>query len=470
MAANGDIGTSPILSAGAGEINFLGSLDDSVSRYPWPGTDPTLEFLNSSLLYHALFGSPVAFRIGYLLHNDAYRVALTYPETSPLSQLVEFGFAKMMMTGTTVTDHIDSRVQKKTNSYLELVELPEWRDRTLPEALKAVDKLTARQQPLSWPENVHAGFPILMQKLAATGDAAFAKAYQAYLMTDRTRSSWEGVVSREFGAGSETASRLMQIANAAHHYNFVALWRAESPRRIRCETRQLAPLSDLTRPASPAGSPRVLSVSAVERLTKTLSPHIWIPKAVFAESGHWADLAHMAGEQHDTRRVETVHQAKIEFLEKVSAALAITNRTTERDAVEACKAYSDALLTYFNASRSERRNMRLRPFIRNPLSSLRKDIGEYGRDLIGGGAGAAAGMTVATAAAAPVAAGFVIGFLLGSVTVNFLSRAFSDEYANLESKRGLNDLDVVQTDTGQMDVLEVPLSAARAHAQAAGQD
>ena len=42
---------------------YVGSLDDSVSRYPWIGHTPDLNYFNFLLLENALFGKPICARM-----------------------------------------------------------------------------------------------------------------------------------------------------------------------------------------------------------------------------------------------------------------------------------------------------------------------------------------------------------------------------------------------------------------------
>jgi hypothetical protein len=95
-------------SKGTGRRIYIGTLDDSVSRYPWKGHEPDLAFLNKLLIDSALFGPPFCARVGNILYHDVYFEALRKPESSPLRAFLKSGFFQMQMRKDTINDTIQS--------------------------------------------------------------------------------------------------------------------------------------------------------------------------------------------------------------------------------------------------------------------------------------------------------------------------------------------------------------------------
>lgn len=78
---------------------FVGTFDDSVSRYPWADMRADVSYLNRVLIFHALLGTRLCSRIGSILYHEPYRIALMDETVSPLRELTRAGFMQLQMIG-----------------------------------------------------------------------------------------------------------------------------------------------------------------------------------------------------------------------------------------------------------------------------------------------------------------------------------------------------------------------------------
>ena len=109
---------------------FLGSLDDSVSRYPW-SQEHDLESLNHLLITNAIIGPSLCCRIGNILYHET-----NYDRTddqnsiinalninrSPLVHLARSGFFQIQTKVEGINDSISRRLELGTNSTIRFCE------------------------------------------------------------------------------------------------------------------------------------------------------------------------------------------------------------------------------------------------------------------------------------------------------------------------------------------------------------
>lgn len=211
-----------------GDRVYLGSLDDSVSRYPWNGFRPSLAYLNKRLVDSVLFGAPISVRMGNLLFQDDYLHALLHPETSPLVELAKVGFVQFQMRSDSINESIATRVQSGTESALLMKNKHFWYHGSPSyEALAAVDEaLIPGLGKLRYSTSFNDYFRAIMRESAGTATPAFQQVYDIWHKrpdegaNGRTRNNFEADAIRIFSGKAERVREAMWVANASNHYAY----------------------------------------------------------------------------------------------------------------------------------------------------------------------------------------------------------------------------------------------------------
>src|SRR5688500_14780641 len=78
-------------------LTYYGLLDDFALRHNYNGVArSSVDELNGDLIMAVLFGDPLLINDGYILNHSAAQEAITYPNRSPLRNLVENGYVKIL--------------------------------------------------------------------------------------------------------------------------------------------------------------------------------------------------------------------------------------------------------------------------------------------------------------------------------------------------------------------------------------
>jgi len=284
---------------------FWGLTDDRVVRYPWAGDSPGGQYLNAHLTYAALFGRPLLFLEGYLLHDEFARRAL-FDEESILRQLMACGFITILSrNGGNISD-MPAAYASQVPIYKSLTQHPQWEPDWHP-SLKALEgSSTFRWTP--FPEvNYSSGFLKLAKRLVGRSvselrlpsvpqlgfdrflDSVFLHASRR--PKDGPRSIWE----EQGSLFSRSAQReLMGLANELYHMNFGACLTHALGRPIQVATRQSTIFEHLVdeREVMPGSDPSDRDVTAQKIATLALPvprvrlPRNWIPDGVWVRRIH----------------------------------------------------------------------------------------------------------------------------------------------------------------------------------------
>lgn len=80
----------------ADTLTYVGTLDDQVLQYPWPGIPIQENFLIDTIIDHVLFGMPMLINDGYLVNHPLARADLLKGKESLILTLVQKGFIKVL--------------------------------------------------------------------------------------------------------------------------------------------------------------------------------------------------------------------------------------------------------------------------------------------------------------------------------------------------------------------------------------
>ncbi|MDX2142884.1 MAG: hypothetical protein SFV19_05990 [Rhodospirillaceae bacterium] len=149
---------------------YLGTIDDVVLRFPWPGTNVKRKnFLINTILDHAFFGNALLINDGYLINHPEARRDLLKGENSIILALIREGFIRILTRMSDIEQYHDMPVQmaKKIKSYELLVaDKSKWRPlrRTL---VKLGSELAKNKHYYGWPPvDMGDGFRILLERVA----------------------------------------------------------------------------------------------------------------------------------------------------------------------------------------------------------------------------------------------------------------------------------------------------------------
>lgn len=345
----------------SGDRMFLGSLDDSVSRFPWPDLESSLDYLNMRLVHSVLFGSPVCARVGNLLYQDAYLPALLQPETSHLVELAKVGFFQIQTKASAINESIAARVEAGTTSAVEFAQRHGWAPGSqLYQRLETLDaqlgETGGRQQ---YNGEFNAYFRQLMDESATTAGEAFAKVYARWAQrpnepAHRTRNHFEQDARAVFGDDEAPLNEAMAAANAANHYAY-AMALAEShggsARMPMVETTQLPAHGDLCadqHAVHPEIAEAVLEQQKRKDPINAVLNQINIPQAAYHPSmaPRLAKLAVLNGEglkSAERTRWQDFTRAKVELVAEINRYLNDPSRRDLARLTEAAHVYQSAL-------------------------------------------------------------------------------------------------------------------------------
>lgn len=232
---------------------YLGSIDDSVARYPnlkqlgyklgqknAIKSDALLKQFDQDLHFSIFFGSDILINDGYLLNHPAAQLALLKPNKSSLYPLLASGNATILKRKQdTLASVAEMMNEQENSSFQELVgDTKSWRD--FQQALRTLEgnkSLKTRDWP---PYNLGQGLVSLLEEFI--DDEQNFYGFDCITQEDKkrlwnevkqsgyphlgTRGKWENSVKKHFGGipgeDEDLAKTLafMNIANTLYHINF----------------------------------------------------------------------------------------------------------------------------------------------------------------------------------------------------------------------------------------------------------
>lgn len=225
---------------------YLGTIDDVVLRFPWPGISIDENFLIETILDHVLFGAPILINDGYLVNHPLARADLMKGKKSLILALVRKGFIKVL----TRVDDLSSLASMPEKMAADIITFQE---RISAEDWKAFrynladlgEELRPSFNTLFWPAvDMGDGFRLLIENtidsIAAKGIESLGLRTQSVdqvreVLTDvanrlaqdtsGARNYFEKIATKHAtalptGADRLFLSDLMGFANEVYHFNF----------------------------------------------------------------------------------------------------------------------------------------------------------------------------------------------------------------------------------------------------------
>jgi len=327
-------------------LNFLGTIDDMVVRYPWK-FKLTRSKLDAALVTQLIDGRPIVLNDGYLVNHPLARAALL-DRKSLLWELMRIGYVRVLARGGRqyTLDEMPVRMAPTIKSFQDLVDDKvdgvKWS--ALKAALAKTDQHLRKQgHLLEWPPyDAGSGFRVLAERLRDRHSTAhslgighsvgtpvfkdFLAEFIARMESDTrgARDFWEGL-ARKFSMfiGNESKRKefvhaLMRLGNEMYHYNMGIMLAAHHDVRVSVETQTSAAFDDLLVSQNvyldelnrypKLNVPQVITTVHPTVLASILDPDREVFKARrewMEQRGHWED-AHGALYENDASQVSDV--------------------------------------------------------------------------------------------------------------------------------------------------------------------
>lgn len=330
---------------------FLGSVDDAVTRYPWTETTIDLAAFNRCLIFHALLGPKVCFRLGSIIYNERFLPALLQERSSPLIPLAKEGFVQIQCRAPGINASIASRLEIGTNSAVDFVKRKGWGPGTeLFQNFATIEQELMRGQGMiTYNPSFVSVFHHICDNLVPQEDTPFAEVYAQWRADfgpiERSRSNFETTaerVERDYGRRAQA----MGVINSVNHYAYgIALRDADPGAAI--ETREIAGLQIATSTIF-GQEERHVSADAVEDLigngaADIIVENFLIPERLLTDPELWNRFAPLTNPDNNATSREIV-ELKHLFLGALARAVSDnTNEERRRALRNTCRAYSAAL-------------------------------------------------------------------------------------------------------------------------------
>lgn len=285
---------------------FLGSMDDSVARYPFERRSFDLAAINRLLIYMALIGLPLCVRGGNLIYTDQLFQCLLEPDRSPIYALSRAGFLQIQMKGDGFNHSIEQRLEIRTNSTFEFRENHGWEaspKNTVFSRLAALDTdLSKGKGWIKYSPDFAEIFKRLCDNLDVPKGIPFETVFSRWRQTlprlKQSRSEFEELGKTMLATGElkhygELAHAMHRI-NAINHYAY-ALGMEREHGAGAMETLELPVFQDLT--LSPFGQEErmkdieLLKELRADSVLSILEDHLQIPDDIFEDPALWTRLA-----------------------------------------------------------------------------------------------------------------------------------------------------------------------------------
>lgn len=254
-------------------VNYYGSIDDVVHRYPWK-FKLTSQRLFHSMAAQVIDGRPLLLNDGYLVNHPVARSAVLQKDNL-LWALLEKGFVKLYVRGGE-NYNLQEMPERMSHveSFRDLVgdRVPGVSWRELRRKLASVDKRMRDHGALvSWPNyDTGSGFKVLVDRINAKESSArslglgflvrnetlreFLKRFRDRLESDPRgpRDQWEKLAKqisedRRYNVENPTqfVAKFMRLANEMYHYNQGVMLAATLNEPVSVETQTSAAFDDL---------------------------------------------------------------------------------------------------------------------------------------------------------------------------------------------------------------------------------
>ncbi len=341
---------------GFGQRAFVGSLDDSVSRYPWNGHVPSRDFLNELIIQNALFGTPLCCRIGNILYHDPYFKALMSSDHSPLQAFLRSGFFQVQMLDETINTTIEQRRKRKTNSTLKFIRDKQWTEGS--EIFKKLDEIDLLLEPGRGKIKYNSAFPQVFRnlmehvsekdKISDEDINYILESWYKLGAADQTRSNFENLALK-LKSEQKIRSELnaMRMANAVNHFAYgVVMAKLSSDADV---FEQSISWPDLITECTKSHSvSHEVALAADNRFQKdaigsTIKTHIRIPNELFYNTILWNRLSDAVNPSNNQKNAEIFRNRKIALLTELQYYLIAPEEFNLNKMIQIMKEFSMAL-------------------------------------------------------------------------------------------------------------------------------
>lgn len=413
-----------------GDRVYLGSLDDSVSRYPWEGLAPSIGHLNRTLIDAALFGAPLCVRIGNLLYQPEYLPALLDSSTSPLIELARVGFIQIQTIQNGINNSIAARLSEGTLSAQKFAAAQNWKAGSpIYEKLGALDAMLLGGPGLAqYDADFRRTFRRMMRESVSTGIDEFVKVADVWLQRSgeggkyQTRDNFERDAVRIFGDDAAAIRRAMWVANAANHYAYAVHQYGPSAKPM-VETSQFDRHAEICAIRDPVPAEQAAEILGKQDPVNTALEIIQMPEEVYLPA-FWPRLANLmrfdddasgAADSADRLLRSNFLQAKQQLASKIDFFLNNPDKINNKEIFEVAKAYSERLHEALGTNRKGQLRLRLRLALqRVRISGASAAMSSAASTAMG----AAFDMIATGVPGLGAAAGFTIGFMLEVLGLN----------------------------------------------------
>lgn len=351
---------------------FLGSLDDSVARYPWNDILVDVDSLNRMLIYYAVFGPTLCTRIGGLIYNSKLIKILTGEQPSPLMSFAQSGFFQIQTRRSTINQSIEDRRQIRTNSTLDFISKYGWQPGTdLYRRFDEIDSLLQEGKGrLTYDADFVPEFKAICRKIIPEPSSPFGSVFNLWSHRfdeiHQSRSNFE-ITAQEILTSYADKSSAMHIINSINHYAYgIALRKATGSASI--ETKEITALQRLTRTHF-GEEERTIDIEQMKELRANRTFHILgknlkVPERLFSDPQLWKKLAAMldpeGGPESSLFRMKK-SQLHIAIREVIGSP---NQQRADRELGEAARDYSNFLNDRFGTKSLSQTALRMRVFVR----------------------------------------------------------------------------------------------------------
>jgi hypothetical protein len=426
------------LSAQRGELHhtgdrvYLGSLDDSVSRYPWENLVPSIGHLNRTLIDAALFGAPLCVRVGNLLYQPEYLPALLDSSASPLIDLARVGFIQIQTIRSGINNSIEARIKEGTRSAQEFVAKHDWRPGSvIHDKLCSLDSMLLGSPGVAqYNTDFRRTFRKIMKESVSSGIDEFSRVIEVWLNRPekgygyQSRDNFENDAISILGHDAAAVRKAMWVANAANHYAYALhLYNASAGTRPMVETSQFDRHAEVCAIRDKVSAEQAKEILGKQDPVNRALEIIQIPEEVYHPQC-WHKLAQLVRPDDDVSgstdnrdrllRRNFLH-AKHELASKIDFFLDNPEKFQEKEIFEASKEYSERLREALGTNGESRLRLHLHLALQQARIS-----GTSAAMSSGVSTALGLGLDIMTAGfpGLGTAAGFTIGFMLEVLGLN----------------------------------------------------
>jgi hypothetical protein len=333
---------------------FLGTLDDSVTRYPWDGAASDIGSLTATLIYHALLGPRLCCRLGNLLYHGTY-LRGCLDDLTPLIPLSRSGFFQVHTREDGINKTIESRLEERTNTTIEFERRHQWKKgSTIYRRLDQFQGDLGVRGHRRYHADFQKVFRALVEKAAPSASEQFKAVHARWMArpeSERTRSNFEIECEKTYPKQHldyDNRRAAMSPVNSANHYGYgiaMAKLYGETHEAPFIDTMELGALNGFTRSVL-GDDDRMLSYERTAELAKSrafdiVQRHLIVPLGLFRSSEMWTKFAQLLDIAAPDQASRDCRILKLEVLLQIKRLLESTNVEQDKQLLrERCKEYS----------------------------------------------------------------------------------------------------------------------------------